>query len=68
MAGVREVWSDDDRWCASEGALNRQLLCVYGLQPARVRLDSTTASGYRTVMAGRLFQFGRMQNHHPDLP
>ena len=68
LAAVREVWSDDDRWCASEGALNRQLLRMYGSQPWRVRLGSTTASCYRTVAINGLFQFGHRQNHPTGLP
>jgi hypothetical protein len=40
-----ETLSDDDCWSAFEGALTRQLLRVYALQPERVRLASPTASG-----------------------
>jgi transposase len=38
------------------------------LQPARVRLDSTTASGYWSVTEDGLFQFGHSKDHCPDLP
>jgi transposase len=68
LAGVLEALSDENRWAAFEGALNRQLLRVYALQPARVRLDSTTASGHWTVTEDGLFQFGHSKDHRPDLP
>jgi transposase len=68
LAAVLEALSDNDRWAAFESALNRQLLRVYDLQPERVRLDSTTASGYWTVTEDGLFQFGHSKDHRPDLP
>jgi transposase len=68
LAGVLEALSDDTRWAAFEGALNRQLLRVYDLQPERIRLDSTTASGHGTVTEDGLFQFGHSKDHRPDLP
>ena len=46
------------KWQAFEGAFTQQLLRVYDLQPERVRLDSTTASGYWRVSEDSLFQFG----------
>jgi transposase len=58
LAGVLEALTNDNRWASCEGALNRQPLWVYDLQPERVRLDSTTASGHWTVTADGLFQFG----------
>jgi len=60
--------SDDARWEAFEGALNRRLLRVYDLNPERIRLDSTMASGYWAVMPGSLFQFGHSKDRRPDLP
>ena len=68
LAAVLEVLSDDKRWQAFEGALTQHLLCVYDLQPERVRLDSTTASGYWSVTEDGLFQFGHSKDHRPDLP
>jgi transposase len=68
LAAVLEALSNDARWSAFEGAMNRQLLRVYDLQPQRVRLDSTTASGYWTVTEDGLFQFGHSKDHRPDLP
>jgi transposase len=68
LAGVLEVLSQDAPWQAFEGALTQQLLRVYELQPERVRLDSTTASGYWRVTEDGLFQFGHSKDHRPDLP
>jgi transposase len=68
LAGVLEALSDNESWATFEGALNRQLLRVYDLQPACVRLDSTTASGHWTVTEDGLFQFGHSKDHRPDLP
>lgn len=68
LGDVLRVLSDDTRWEAFEGALNRQLVRVYDLNPERVRLDSTTASGYWTVTPAGLFQFGHSKDRRPDLP
>jgi transposase len=68
LAAVLEALSVDDRWAAFEGALTPQLLRVYDLQPERVRLDSTTASGSWTVTEDGLFQLGHSTDHRPDLP
>jgi transposase len=68
LAGVLEVLSHDGQWQAFEGALTQQLLRVYDLQPERVRLDTTTASGYWRVTEDGLFQFGHSKDHRPDLP
>jgi transposase len=68
LATVLEALSDDRRWRACEGALNQHALRVYDLQPACVRLDSTTASGYWSVTEDGLFQFGHSKDHRPDLP
>jgi len=68
LVAVLRALSDDDRWDAFEGMLNRRLLRVYDLNPERVRLDSTTASGYWTVTPGGLFQFGHSKDRRPDLP
>jgi transposase len=68
LAGVLEVLSHDAKWQAFEGAFTQQLLRVYDLQPERVRLDSTTASGYWRVTEDGLFQFGHSKDHRPDLP
>jgi transposase len=68
LAAVLEALSDHQRWQAFEAALTQQLLRVYDLQPERVRLDSTTASGYWSVTEDGLFQFGHSKDYRPDLP
>jgi len=60
--------SDAGRWPGFEALLNGNLLRVYDLTPQRVRLDSTSASGYWSVTADGLFQFGHSKDHRPDLP
>jgi transposase len=68
LAAVLEALSDDAHWRAFEAALTQRLVRVYDLQPERVRLDSTTASGYWSVTEDGLFQFGHSKDHRPDLP
>jgi hypothetical protein len=68
LAAVWEALRDDVRWRGLEGALTRQWLRVYDLQPERVRVDSTTASGDGAVTEDGLFQCGHSQDHRPDLP
>jgi transposase len=68
LATVLEALGHDTRWSTFEGALNQHVLRVYDLQPACVRLDSTTASGHGTVTEDGLFQFGHSKDHRPDLP
>src|SRR5436309_10393741 len=78
---VQERWWSDDRlalvldalaqpeqWQRFETALNQRLIRVYQLHPQRVRLDSTTVSGYWTVSEEGLFQLGYSKDHRPDLP
>ena len=68
LATVLEALSDETHWHAFEGALNQHTLRVYDLQPACVRLDSTTANGHWSVIEDGLFQFGHSKDHRPDLP
>src|SRR2546429_6588127 len=78
---VHQRWWSDDRlalildalaqpevWQRFETALNQRIIRVYQLNPQRVRLDSTTASGYWTVSEEGLFQLGYSKDHRPDLP
>ncbi len=67
LAAVLETLSDDARWPTFEGAFTQQLLRVYDLLAERVRLDTTTASGYWRVSEDGLFQFGHSKDHRPDL-
>src|SRR5436190_2638578 len=68
LASVLVAFSDDDAWCEFERHLNRSLLRVYDLRAQRIRLDSSTASGYYQVDEAGLFQFGHSKDHRPDLP
>ena len=68
LEAIVRALSDDERWEAFEGDLNRHLLRVYDLKPERVRHDGTTASGYWSVTPEGLFQLGHSKAHRPDLP
>src|SRR5579875_529258 len=68
LALVLDALSDEQKWQQFEMALNRQLIRVYDLTPKRVRVDSTTVSGYWTVTEEGLFQLGYSKDHRPDLP
>ena len=65
---VLDKLSDAEKWQAFETDLNRRTFRVYDMKPGRVRVDSTTASGYWTVTEDGLFQFGHSKDHRPDLP
>jgi transposase len=68
LAIVLDALSQTEPWQQFETALNQRIIRVYQLKPQRVRLDSTTASGYWTVSEEGLFQFGYSKDHRPDLP
>src|SRR5258708_5876226 len=68
LAILLDALSDDQQWQQFETALNQRIIRVYQLKPQRVRLDSTTASGYWAVNQEGLFQFGYSKDHRPDLP
>lgn len=68
LAYLLRVFSDDPHWVPFEATLNRHLLRVYDLAVERVRIDTTTASGYWHVDADGLFQFGHSKDQRPDLP
>jgi len=68
LAIVLDALADTDTWQQFETALTGRVIRVYNLKPQRVRLDSTTTSGYWTVTEEGLFQFGESPDHRPDLP
>lgn len=68
LASVLDYLSCDERWQAFERELGQHLLRVYDLRPNRVRVDSTTVSGYVQPNPDGLFQFGHSKDHRPDLP
>jgi transposase len=68
LAAVLDYLSDDERWQSFERELGHHLIRVYDLHPSRVRLDSSTVSGYVQPSPDGLFQFGHSKDHRPDLP
>jgi len=68
LAACLRTLSDDAAWTTFERALGRTLLRVYALPGSRVRVDTTTTSGYGQVSEDGLFQFGHSKDHRPDLP
>ena len=68
LASVLDALREDEEWAAFEASLNRRTLRVYDLRPERIRLDSTTASGYWQVSEDGLFQLGHSKDHRPELP
>jgi transposase len=68
LADLLRTLSDDSCWINFERRLTGTLLRVYDLRPERVRLDSTTVSGYWQISEDGLFQFGHSKDRRPDLP
>src|SRR5947209_18117996 len=68
LAAVLDYLSSDEQWQAFEQDLSQHLIRVYELHPRRVRVDSTTVSGYVHPSPDGLFQFGHSKDHRPDLP
>lgn len=60
--------SEDEPWRDFEKDLSQRQLQVYNLAPKRVRLDSTSASGFWQKDKDGLFQLGHSKDHRPDLP
>jgi transposase len=60
--------SKDSPWRSFEQALSQRQIQVYDLSPQRVRLDSTSVSGFWNVNEDGLFQQGHSKDHRPDLP
>lgn len=60
---ILTAFGEDQRWMKFEAALNAHTLRVYDLKAERVRVDSTTASGYWQVTEDGLFQFGHSKGH-----
>lgn len=68
LASILDYLSADESWQAFEQDLSQHLIRVYDLHPGRVRVDSTTVSGYVQPSPDGLFQFGHSKDHRPDLP
>ena len=60
--------SKDIAWERIEQALSQRQLQVYDLSPKRIRLDSTSVSGFWNANEEGLFQRGHSKDHRPDLP
>ncbi len=54
--------SKPEAWHAIEAALSQNTVRVYDLQPKRVRIDTTTVSGYHKGSEDGLFQFGHSKD------
>ncbi len=67
LEAVLGYLSEDEPWHRFEEELGEHLVRVYDLRAERVRLDSTTASGYCGVSEDGLFQWGHSKNKRPDL-
>ena len=67
LEAVLGYLSEDEPWHRFEAELGGHLVRVYDLKTERVRLDSTTASGYCGVSEEGLFQWGHSKNKRPDL-
>lgn len=65
---VLRYLSKDSAWNSFEQAMNQRHLQVYDLSPNRVRLDSTSVSGYWDETPEGIFQRGYSKDHRPDLP
>jgi len=63
---LREL-SRSEYWYAIEQDLGQNTIRVYDLEQGTVRVDATTVSGYHTVGAAGLFQFGKSKDN-PELP
>jgi transposase len=68
LGSILDRFADDGRWAGFEVGLGQHTIRVYDLAPERVRIDSTTSSGFRDVAEDGTFQFGFSKDHRPDLP
>ena len=68
LADVLRLLADDTHWVNFERALGQELLRVYDLSPACVRVDMTTVSQAGQVTEEGLFQFGYSKDRRPDAP
>lgn len=68
LESVLRYLSKDSFWSNFEQALNQRHIQVYDLSANRVRLDSTSVSGFWEENKAGLFQRGYSKDHRPDLP
>jgi len=55
-------------WDALEEDLWHSTVLAYEMPLTRVRVDSTTVSGYHTVREDGIMRYGQSKDHRPDLP
>lgn len=67
LEGVLRYLSNDQGWRQFETAMTQRHVQVYDLHPERVRLDSTSVSGFWSATEDGLFQRGHSKDHRPDL-
>jgi transposase len=67
LEGLLRYLSKDSAWESFEQALSQRQLQVYDIRPQRVRLDSTSVSGFWSPQEEGLFQRGHSKDHRPDL-
>ncbi|MDJ0718932.1 MAG: hypothetical protein QNJ54_32690 [Prochloraceae cyanobacterium] len=67
LEAVLRYLSDDGSWQEFESELGSSLVRVYDLQKEKIRLDTTTASGYCGITDDGLFQWGHSKDYRPDL-
>ncbi len=67
LEAILRYLSDDEQWQEFESELGSSLVRVYDLQKEKIRLDSTSASGYCGVTEDGLFQWGHSKDKRPDL-
>jgi len=67
LESVLRYLSDDQDWRHFEAAMTQRQIQVYDLRPERVRLDSTSVSGFWSASEEGLFQRGHSKDHRPDL-
>ena len=67
LGSILRKFANDRYWQPFEAALTGSLLRTYALPVTTARLDTTTASTYRTTAEG-LFQLGHSKDQHPELP
>lgn len=68
LAIILDSLGQDDDFEVFEIHLSQGIIRAYDLRTKRVRVDSTSASGYMRVTENGFFQFGHSKDHRPDLP
>ena len=67
LEAILRYLNRDELWKEFEKELGRNIIRVYDLARERMRLDSTTASGYCGSTENGLFQWGHSKDKRPDL-